>query len=244
MTVPTGRDEGLTLSDVVAGYGRGTVLHGLSLSVPAKNVVAIIGPNGAGKTTLMRSIMGLLRVRSGTVSLHGRPITNTPPDALAGQGLYMVPEGRRIFGSLTVAENLAIGAYTKGRRFNISEQSERVLAYFPELRKRLTNRGSALSGGEQQMLAIARALMADPHTLLIDEASLGLAPVLIRRLGLLLKQLKDELGLTLVLVEQGTSLASAVADEVHVMVNGTLVTSADGEYGSLVQQYTDYSSQS
>jgi branched-chain amino acid transport system ATP-binding protein len=238
----TARSSILEIRDINAGYNRGTVINRLSLDVPETSIVAIIGPNGAGKTTLLKSIVGLVRVRAGEIQYNGKLITNRAPDAVARLGLSMVPEGRRIFTTLSVADNLAIGAQMKGRRFDVAGQTNRMLEHFPELSRLMGHRGSALSGGEQQMLAIARALMADPKLLLIDEASLGLAPIIISRLAKILPTLREELHLTVLMVEQGAALASLIADQIHVMTNGALVGNEEGEYNELVRQYASYGS--
>jgi branched-chain amino acid transport system ATP-binding protein len=238
----TARSSILEIRDINAGYNRGTVINKLSLDVPETSIVAIIGPNGAGKTTLLKCVVGLVRVRAGEIGYNGKLITNRTPDAVARLGLSLVPEGRRIFTTLSVADNLAIGAQMKGRRFDVVRQTNRMLEYFPELSRLMGHRGGALSGGEQQMLAIARALMADPRLLLIDEASLGLAPIIVSRLAKILPTLREELHLTVLMVEQGAALASLIADQIHVMTNGALVGNEEGEYNELVRQYASYGS--
>ena len=208
----------LEIADLDAGYGETRVLHGLSLSVPRGQVTALLGRNGAGKTTTLRAVMGLVRVASGSVLLDGRPLTGTPPHRVARLGVAYVPETRDIFPSLTVAENLSLAA----RRFPGPWTIERVLDLFPRLAERLDNGGAELSGGEQQMLAIARALLMNPRLLLLDEPTEGLAPIIIRQIHDTLAELRGS-GPTLVLVEQNFGFATSLADRVAVLGRGQLV---------------------
>ena len=208
----------LEIADVHAGYGETRVLHGLSLSVPAGCVSALLGRNGAGKTTTLKSVMGLVRVTSGSIMLDGESLTGGRPHRIAQKGVAYVPETRDIFPSLTVAENLELAA----RRFRGPWTVERVLGLFPRLRERLANGGSQLSGGEQQMLAIARALLMNPRLLILDEPTEGLAPIIIRQIHDTLAELRG-LGLTLLLVEQNFGFAISLADEVHVLGRGQVV---------------------
>ena len=208
----------LEIADLDAGYGETRVLHGLSLSVPRGQVTALLGRNGAGKTTTLRAVMGLVRVASGSVLLDGRPLTGTPPHRVARLGVAYVPETRDIFPSLTVAENLSLAA----RRFPGPWTIERVLDLFPRLAERLNNGGAELSGGEQQMLAIARALLMNPRLLLLDEPTEGLAPIIIRQIHDTLAELRGS-GPTLVLVEQNFGFATSLADRVAVLGRGQLV---------------------
>jgi branched-chain amino acid transport system ATP-binding protein len=207
----------LELSDLHAGYGETRVLHGLSLAVPAGQVTALLGRNGAGKTTTLRAIMGLARATGGAITLDGRPIGGTPPHRVARLGVAYVPETRDIFPSLTVAENLQLA----GRRFPGPWTLERVLALFPRLAERLGNGGAELSGGEQQMLAIARALLMNPRLLLLDEPTEGLAPIIIRQIHDTLAELRGS-GLTLLLVEQNFGFATSLADRVAVLGRGRI----------------------
>ena len=197
-------------------YGESHVLHGASLRVRPGEVVALLGRNGAGKTTLVRSLVGFEHPRSGRIAWEGCLIHRLPPYAIARRGLGLVPQGRRIFAPLSVAENLRF-AERPGRW-----TPERVYAIFPRLRERAAQGGGTLSGGEQQMLAIGRALLTNPRLLVLDEPSEGLAPLIVRELGRVLIELKAE-GLSMLLVEQNLALALRVADRVYVMSKGQIV---------------------
>jgi len=199
-------------------YGESHVLHGVSLRVGAGEAVAILGRNGAGKTTLIRSIVGFTPPRSGVVRFLGREIQRLPPYRIARLGIGLVPQGRRIFAPLSVLENLQLGARSAGDGWT----RERVYEVFPRLRERATQGGGTLSGGEQQMLAVARALMTNPRLLLLDEPSEGLAPIVVREIGRVLVRLKQE-GLAILLVEQNVPLALRVADRVYVVSKGQIV---------------------
>jgi branched-chain amino acid transport system ATP-binding protein len=208
----------LEIAALDAGYGETRVLHGLSLSVPAGRVTALLGRNGAGKTTTLKAVMGLVRVTAGTIALEGRPLAGDRPHRIARQGIAYVPETRDIFPSLTVAENLELSA----RRFRGPWTVERVLGLFPRLRERLDNGGSQLSGGEQQMLAIARALLMNPRLLILDEPTEGLAPIIIRQIHDTLAELRS-LGLSILLVEQNFGFATSLADNVSIIGRGQVV---------------------
>ena len=197
-------------------YGDSHVLHGVSLRVRAGEAVALLGRNGAGKTTTIRSIVGFTPPRTGRVVFEGLPIERWPPYRVARHGLALVPQGRRIFAPLSVRENLLLGARAEGWTL------ERVFALFPRLRERESQAGGTLSGGEQQMLAIGRALMTNGRLLLLDEPSEGLAPLIVREIGRILLALKAE-RLSLLLVEQNYHLALRVADRVYVMNKGQIV---------------------
>jgi len=215
----------LAVTALEAGYGSqgagGRVLQGVSFAAPRGAVTAIVGRNGAGKTTTLRTIMGLLRPAAGRVELDGRDITGAPPHRVAQAGIGYVPEGRQVFPDLTVAENLQVGQRRPSRQW----PPERLFALLPNLSGRLANRGRALSGGEQQMVAIARALVTDPAVLLLDEPSQGLAPMVVRDLGQVLRRLAAE-GVAVLLVEQNLRLTEAVADRVLVMAKGQVVYDA------------------
>ena len=202
-----------------SGYGEIQVLWGISLSVRAGKLTTIIGANGAGKTTTLRTMMGSVRPWGGRILLDGEDITRMPPHAKAERGLVLVPEGRQLFGTLTVQENLELGAYSRRARGRMKQNMSRVFELFPRLEQRLRQRAATLSGGEQQMLAVGRGLMEEPRVLMIDELSLGLAPVLAQQLFLTLKKLKQE-GLTMVLVEQNIHLALALSDYTYVLAEG------------------------
>jgi branched-chain amino acid transport system ATP-binding protein len=197
-------------------YGESHVLHGASLEVSRGEVVALLGRNGAGKTTLVRSIIGFERPRRGRIAWEGAAIEGQPPYAIARRGVGLVPQGRRLFAPLSVAENLVFGARPG------PWTADRVYALFPRLRERAEQGAMTLSGGEQQMLAIGRALLTNPRLLLLDEPSEGLAPLIVRELGRVLAALKGE-GLAMLVVEQNLPLALRVADRVHVLSRGRVV---------------------
>ncbi len=211
----------LDVSDLHTYYGDSYVLQGVSLTVERGQVVAVLGRNGMGKTTLIRSIIGFTPPRRGRVVFKERDITRWPSNRIVGLGLGLVPQGRRVFPSLTVAENLAVAARGNGGPWNV----ERAMALFPRLRERAQNRAGKLSGGEQQMLAITRALMANPNLILMDEPTEGLAPLLVREVGRVIERLKGE-GLSILLVEQNLQLALRLADRVHVLSRGRIVHSS------------------
>ncbi|HEY8450631.1 MAG: ABC transporter ATP-binding protein [Micromonosporaceae bacterium] len=213
----------LEVTDLRAGYGKLEVLHGISLSVAEGQVLAVIGANGAGKTTLLRALSGLIRP-TGRVLLDGRDVTGLPAERIAAAGLAHVPENRLVFPSLTVADNLALGAWTRRRaRRDVSERLAYVLDLFPALAARLAQPAGTLSGGEQQMLAIGRGLMALPRVLVLDEPSLGLAPRMVGGIFAALGRLKREHRLAIVLVEQNVRAAFRTADRVAVMDRGRIV---------------------
>ena len=207
----------LELSDLHTYYGESHVLQGVSLAVAPGEVVGILGRNGAGKTTLIRSVIGFTPARTGTVRFKGADITRWAPFRAVDRGMALVPQGRRVFPSLTVRENLEVAARARGRW-----PLARVLELFPRLRERAQNRANKLSGGEQQMLAIGRALMTGPDLILMDEPTEGLAPLIVREVGRILGELKRE-GLSILLVEQNLPLALSVADTVHVLSRGQIV---------------------
>jgi branched-chain amino acid transport system ATP-binding protein len=201
-------------------YGKSQVLRGVSFEVPRGEITALLGRNGAGKTTTLRSIMGLTPPRRGVVRFNGRDITGRPPHAVFRLGVGYVPEGRQIFPHLDVGENLRLAERSRGS--TKSWTLDHIFEYFPVLQQRWRQRGRSLSGGEQQMLAIARALAGNPDLLMLDEPSQGLAPLLVQELGHILLRLKDE-GVTILLVEQNVRMALAVTDRVLVLGKGALV---------------------
>lgn len=206
-----------------AGYGPLEVLRGLSFEVPERSIVAVLGANGAGKTTVMRTLSGLIHARSGNITLDGHALGRLPAEKRVALGLALVPEGREIFGSLTVRENLLMGAFLRGAHTSeIEEDMERVLHYFPRLKARWTAHGASLSGGEGQMLAIGRALMSRPHVLLLDEPSHGLAPVVVELVFEVLARLNQEEGLSLLLAEQNASKALGIAQVAYVLQGGVI----------------------
>lgn len=210
----------LKLVDIHTYYGQGHILHGISLEVEKGSVVAILGRNGMGKTTLVHSIIGFTPPRQGEVWFKGEEISRLPPHKISQMGLGLVPQGRRIFPSLSVRKNLIIGARPKkgGDGWSL----ERAYSFFPILKERANTKGNLLSGGEQQMLCIARALLTNPDFLLMDEPSEGLAPLLVEQVGDIISQLKDE-GLSILLVEQNLPLALEVSDNVYILSKGEIV---------------------
>jgi branched-chain amino acid transport system ATP-binding protein len=211
----------LKISDIHTYYGDSHILQGISLSMESGQVVGILGRNGMGKTTLIRSIIGFTPPRRGRVLFKERDVTGWPSNRVVSLGLGLVPQGRRVFPSLTVDENLAVAA----KRNRGPWTSARVMELFPRLRERRENRAGKLSGGEQQMLAIARALMTNPELLLMDEPTEGLAPLLVREVGGVIENLKAQ-GLSILLVEQNLPLALRVSDQVHVLSRGRIVHSS------------------
>jgi branched-chain amino acid transport system ATP-binding protein len=211
----------LELRDVHVHYGNIRSLQGVSLQVAEGELVALIGSNGAGKTTTLRTISGLLRPSPGAITFEGAEIQRASTDRIVALGISHCPEGRRIFGSLTVRENLVLGAVSRSEHAAIAEDEEMVFALFPLLKERLRQAGGTLSGGEQQMLAIGRALMSRPRLLLLDEPSLGLAPLMVERIFETIAELKRQ-GRTILLVEQNVHHALDVADRAYVMETGRI----------------------
>ncbi|MBF6336324.1 ABC transporter ATP-binding protein [Nocardia abscessus] len=214
----------LSVTDLHAGYGGAKVLHGLTFAVAEGEVCAILGPNGAGKTTLLRALCGMTGAR-GSVRLGGGECTGKSPDAMARAGVAHVPEGRGTFLPLTVEENLRLGAYRHRDRVRIEADLRRVFDYFPVLRERLKEPAGGLSGGQQQMLAIGRALMSRPRLLLLDEPSLGLAPLVTQELFQIVHTINAEERTTVIVVEQNAHLALETAHHAHVLESGRIVLS-------------------
>jgi branched-chain amino acid transport system ATP-binding protein len=212
----------LTLKGLNTHYGASHILQGVDLDLPKGRIAAVLGRNGVGKTTTVKTIMGLVPASGGSISLDGAAITGWPPHKVARAGVAYVPEGRLIFPDLSVIENIKVAERNPAKAWPLA----RLLELFPSLRERQANRGSQLSGGEQQMLAIARALVSDPKVLLLDEPSQGLAPLVVRELARIIRLLRDA-GVTILLIEQNMKLAEVVADELHIMVKGRVVYSAD-----------------
>ncbi|MBE1530450.1 ABC transporter ATP-binding protein [Actinomadura algeriensis] len=218
------KDDFLTVDDLHAGYGDVRVLHGVSLQVGEGDICAILGPNGAGKTTLLRALCGMVKGR-GEVRLDGTSLAGRSPDAVARRGVAHVPEGRGTFVPLTVEENLRLGAFARRDRAAVQSDLERVYGHFPVLYERLGQVAGSLSGGEQQMLAIGRALMSRPRLLLLDEPSLGLAPLVTRELFGIVRAINEEERTTVVVVEQNAHLALGIAGQAHVLESGRIVLS-------------------
>jgi branched-chain amino acid transport system ATP-binding protein len=211
----------LELRNVTAGYGAFTALWDVSLSVRAGEAVAVVGPNGAGKTTLLRVISGLVPPRSGELELEGARLTGRKAHEIVAQGIAHVPEGRRIFPGLTVADNLKMGAFLPAARRRFAESLARVYDLFPVLAERTSQRAGSLSGGEQQMLAIGRALMSRPKLILLDEPSMGLAPVLVLRLFDLIRRVREE-GYTILVVEQNVRQVLKIVDRAYLLEVGRI----------------------
>ena len=212
----------LKLQGLNTHYGASHILQGVDLDVGKGRIAALLGRNGVGKTTTVKTVMGLVPASSGKIALDGHDITALAPHRVARAGVAYVPEGRLIFPDLTVIENIRVAERTPAKAWPLA----RLLELFPSLAERQRNRGSQLSGGEQQMLAIARALISDPKVLLLDEPSQGLAPLVVRELARIIHLLRDA-GVTILLIEQNMKLAEAVADALHIMVKGRIVYSAD-----------------
>ena len=219
----------LQVSGISVGYGDASVLHDVTISVMAGEAVAIIGANGAGKTTMLRCISGLLRARTGSISFAGHDITRLRADRIVGEGLVHCPEGRAILRRMSVRENLELGAY-RLRQGPMAEDLEKVYALFPRLRERQDQFGGSLSGGEQQMLAIGRAMMARPRLLMLDEPSLGLSPVMMQEVFKGLRELKKS-GLSILLVEQNALAALRFSDRAYVLEHGRIAL--EGESAGL-----------
>ena len=217
----------LEIDDIHVFYDNIEALKGVSITVDAKQIVTLVGANGAGKTTTLRAISGLLRPRFGDIRLEGESIGAVAPHEIAGMGMMQVPEGRRIFARLTVEENLAMGAFTRHDRRETAEDKERMLTLFPRLRERLKQVAGTLSGGEQQMVATARALMGRPRILLMDEPSMGLSPVMVEHVFETIRTINAQ-GVNILLVEQNALMALGIADVGYVMESGRIVLSGRG----------------
>jgi len=219
----------LSLRDVHASYGPVLALRGVSLEVPAGGIVAVLGANGAGKTSTLRAVSGLLRPSHGVIEFDGRRIDRHSPESIVQLGVSQVPEGRQIFAELTVLENLRLGAYARRDGHAVKADLNRVFSHFPVLGERRRQTAALLSGGEQQMLAIGRALMAKPRLLLLDEPSLGLAPMLVREIFRIVKAINEEEGLTILVVEQDANLALSIAQHGYLLETGRVVLDDSAE---------------
>jgi branched-chain amino acid transport system ATP-binding protein len=218
----------LEIDDVHVFYDNIEALKGVSIKVEAKEIVTLVGANGAGKTTLLRAVSGLLRVRSGEIRLDGASLADVPPHQIAATGLLHVPEGRRIFARLTTEENLAMGAFARRDRQAVAKDKARMLTLFPRLRERLKQVAGTLSGGEQQMVATARALMGRPRVLLMDEPSMGLSPVMVDNVFETIRAINEQ-GVTILLVEQNALMALNIADRAYVLESGRIVLAGRGK---------------
>ena len=217
----------LEIKDLHVSYGGIQALRGVSLTVPEGKIVTLIGANGAGKSTLMRTISGLVKAQSGSILWNGQEIAAKPIDQIVAGGIAMSPEGRRVFADLTVVENLKIGAYLRRDKAGIQQDLEWVYSLFPRLKERSWQSAGTLSGGEQQMLAVGRALMSKPKLLMLDEPSLGLAPLVVREIFDIIRTVNQQ-GITVLLNEQNANMALKVADYAYVLETGTLTLSGTG----------------
>ena len=217
----------LDVSDLHVSYGPVAALRGVSLRVDAGEIVTVIGANGAGKSTLLRTLSGVVRSRRGAITLDGKPVLGLPSSTMITRGLVMVPEGRHVFADMSIADNLDLGAYYRRDRKGVRQDLERVLDLFPILRERLRSPAGRLSGGQQQMVAIGRALMSRPRLLLLDEPSLGLAPAIVQQLGGIIRSLNQG-GSTILLVEQNARMALRLANRAYVIANGVIARTGTG----------------
>lgn len=218
----------LDLQNIDTFYGGIQALKGISLHVGAGEIVTLIGSNGAGKSTTLKTISGQVKPKSGSILYNGTEISNRAPHETALSGIAHVPEGRRIFPKLTVKENLEMGAFSVKDKRIVKERMERVFQYFPRIKERLSQQGGTMSGGEQQMLAIGRALMMQPKILMLDEPSMGLAPIIVEQIFEIIKELNNE-GITILLVEQNAFQALSIADRGYVIQNGEITLSGPGK---------------
>lgn len=226
----------LAVTDLVAGYGKKTVVRGVDLAVQANEIVVVLGHNGAGKTTLLRTVFGLIRPQSGRVVFDGRDITSRSPSANIADGLALVPQGHGIFRTLTVRQNLELGGFVVTDRRLLAERVEQAFALFPILQERQQQIGGTLSGGQQQMLAIGMALMSGPRLLILDEPSIGLAPLLVERVMASIREINRTLGTTILLVEQNLKHGLAIAARAVVLNRGSKVY--DGDPAALADERT------
>jgi branched-chain amino acid transport system ATP-binding protein len=213
----------LEIRELEVAYGSIIALHRISLSVPTGKIVTLVGSNGAGKSTTLRAISGLIRVRFGKVHFEGEDITNLAPHRVVAKGITQVPEGRMIFSNLTVLENLKMGAYRRRETSEVKRDFDQMFDLFPILKEREKQVAGTLSGGEQQMLAIARALMSKPRFLMLDEPSLGIAPILVKTIFSKIVEINQQLGITILLVEQNANLALEVSDSGYVLETGRII---------------------
>jgi len=218
----------LHIRDIHVEYGRRVAISGISLDIAPAQIVSLVGSNGAGKTSTLRAIMGLRAPSKGEITFGDVRIDNLSPPDIVAQGIALSPEGRRVFPRMTVHDNLLVGGYLQPQGSHLQNSVERMFGFFPKLRQRSNQMAGSLSGGEQQMLAIARALMAAPKVLLLDEPSLGLAPIMVQEIGRLIATINKEEGLSIVLVEQNASLALRLCHFAYVLENGRIALSGPG----------------
>lgn len=218
----------LKAENLVVHYGAIKALQGISFEVHQGEIITLIGSNGAGKTTTLHAVSGIIKKTSGTLAFEGEDITNVAPDAIVKKGLIQVPEGRRIFANMSVKENLEMGAFTRKDKAGIKADMEMVFGLFPRLKERIKQAAGTLSGGEQQMLAMARALMSKPRLLLLDEPSMGLAPILVDEIFSIIKKI-NEAGTTILLVEQNAFKALAIANRAYILETGSITKSGDAK---------------
>jgi amino acid/amide ABC transporter ATP-binding protein 2, HAAT family (TC 3.A.1.4.-) len=219
----------IKIDNLVVAYGGIEALKGISLEVPEGKIVTLVGANGAGKSTTLKSIVGLVKPKSGTINLDdGTDLTKLNIELMVKKGIALVPEGRKVFSDLTVLENLKIGAYTRKDKSGIQEDLEKVYSLFPRLKERTWQLSGTLSGGEQQMLAIGRALMSRPKLIMMDEPSLGLAPIIVKELFGIIKKINEE-GMTVLLIEQNANAALKIADIGYIMETGRITLSGSGQ---------------
>ena len=221
-------EEMLKVEDINVYYGSIHAIKGVSFSVNKGEIVTLIGANGAGKSTTLNTVSGLLRSKTGSITFNGQDLGKIPPHKIVSMGLAQVPEGRRVFLSMTVQENLEMGAYTQKKGDDIDAELEKVFERFPRLKERRRQIAGTLSGGEQQMLAMGRALMSKPELLMLDEPSMGLSPILVDQIFDIVKELNKQ-GTTILLVEQNAQMALSVADRGYVLETGKIVTSANAQ---------------
>ena len=217
----------LKIKDLYVNYGGIKALQGINIEVPEGKIITLIGGNGAGKSTTLRTAIGLVKPLSGKISYRGQDITGNKTMDIVREGMALVPEGRRVFTNLTVGENLILGAYSRKNRVEINEDQEKIFSIFPRLRERLKQKAGTLSGGEQQMLALGRAIMSKPKLLMMDEPSLGLAPLIVKGIFEVIKDI-NSLGVTILLIEQNAKVALEIADFGYVLETGTIVLQGTG----------------
>ena len=213
----------LEIKDLVVNYGSIAALHGISIRVEQGSIVTLVGANGAGKTTTLRTVSGIVRAKSGAILFNGEDITRLPPHGIVARGLAQSPEGRMVFANLTVMENLRMGAYLRKDKAGIAKDFEYIFGIFPRLKEREKQTAGTLSGGEQQMLAIGRALMSKPKCLMLDEPSLGIAPLLVKTIFEKIVEINKTLGITILLVEQNANLALEVSNYGYVLETGRII---------------------